>query len=178
MEKIETFKYKNLTIDIVRDEDAESPDSWENENGVLIVTTRNRYFDVTPKGWNASELDKILDGRKMYEKDGTRYHVRRLYMYQHSCTALSLTDFNDRWDSGTVGAVLIKTGVVGRGAKHGVNACAQGHVDTWNMYLSSDVYGYIVRDAEENELDSCWGIYGITDVREEALSQAKYYGKA
>jgi hypothetical protein len=174
--------YKNHTITLEPDEDAESPDTWENENGVFIVTTNNRYFNPTPKDWTG-ELDAIMfaarnSKKRIFERSGQRYNVRVLNAYIHSGVHLSLASYAGRlpqghaeFDSGVIGAVLIKTGVVGRGKAHGVDACAKGLVDAWNMYLSGDVWVYDVKDAEGNVVDTMGGCYG----EEYALQEAKAY---
>jgi hypothetical protein len=176
---IEQFEHKGLTVKLCPDPDAESPDSWENDNGVLIVTTKNRYFDVTPKDWKADHLGDIMKAAHLkarkYKHGNEYYHVRLLYAYVHSGVALSLShtgQFADNWDGGLIGAVLIKTGVVGHGKKHGVDACATSHVKTWNDYLSGSVYGYVVEDADGNHLDSCWGFYGLDYCKQEAIQAA------
>ena len=50
----------------------------------------------------------------------------------------------------------------------------QGEVNTYNQYLSGDVYGYKVFDKDGEELDSCWGYYGMEYVVEEAKSVVDY----
>jgi len=177
---LEQFEVDGLVVKICLDPEPESPDQWENDNGVLIVTTRNRYFDVTPKGWNASELEAIFKAcdtqTRKYKHDGQYYHVRRLYAYIHSGVALSLGragQFADQWDSGLIGAVCIKVGVVGHGWKHGITACAVNLISTWNDYLSGSVYGYLIEDKEETLIDSCWGFYGLDYCKEQAIVAAK-----
>ena len=180
MEAYETFEHHGLTIKIYHDEDAQGPNEFEDDNGVLIVTTRNRYFDVTPKDWSADELDAIFKAsntkKRMYAHNGERYHVRPLFAYVHSAVALSLGrngQFSDPWDSGCIGAVLIKTGIVGHGRKHGVDACARGHVESWNQYLSGDVWFYQVLNQNGDIVDSCGGFYGLDYCKEEARTIAE-----
>jgi hypothetical protein len=43
-------------------------------------------------------------------------------------------------------------------------------VETWNQYLSGDVYGFIIEDGEGTDVDSCWGFYGLETVKQEAIS--------
>ena len=42
----------------------------------------------------------------------------------------------------------------------------------YDQYLTGQVYGYVVEDQERNRLDSCWGFYGIEDVKAEAKQAA------
>lgn len=52
---------------------------------------------------------------------------------------------------------------------------AEAHVKEWNQYLGGEVYGYRVVEGEndDNEVDSCWGYYGIEAVREAAREAAE-----
>jgi hypothetical protein len=48
------------------------------------------------------------------------------------------------------------------------------------MYLTGDVYGYVIQklddDGEvEDEVDSCWGFYGMDDVEAEAQRALEYH---
>jgi hypothetical protein len=46
-------------------------------------------------------------------------------------------------------------------------------VKTYSQFLSGEVYGYIVEMGDEN-VDSCWGFYGLDDTISEAKSVADY----
>jgi len=37
----------------------------------------------------------------------------------------------------------------------------KAEVKTYSQYLQGDIYGYQIEDQEGNEIDSCWGFYGI-----------------
>jgi len=52
---------------------------------------------------------------------------------------------------------------------------AEAHIQEWNQYLGGEVYGYRVVEGEDddNEVDSCWGYYGIEAVREAAKEAAE-----
>lgn len=60
---------------------------------------------------------------------------------------------------------------------HGTpQSIAQAIVDEWNQWLEGDVWGYVLtREDTDEELDSCWGYYGIDDCKEAATDQAKWY---
>ncbi|SHF15500.1 hypothetical protein SAMN02745133_01946 [Desulforamulus putei DSM 12395] len=46
----------------------------------------------------------------------------------------------------------------------------QSEVETYSQWLEGDVYGFVLKDAEGNEIDSCWGFYG-TDWEKNGLSE-------
>lgn len=51
------------------------------------------------------DLTECIDDNKK------AYHIFNLYMYDHSGLAFSLTDFNDRWDSGLLGYICIRKNI-------------------------------------------------------------------
>ena len=104
------------------------------------------------------------------------YHnhvVYPLFAYVHSGVSLSLGreyPFNCPWDSRQIGFVLVRRDV---GRKANRTQAAELCIETWNQYLSGDVYGFVVKDAQGENLDSCCGFYGIEYVREAAREAAK-----
>lgn len=191
MNPYETFNVGPYCVEIYQDEDVhESPADWES--ALKIVTTRNRYFEQNPK-----QLPESKDELKELERT---YWVFPLYMYVHSGVALSLGSssypFNCPWDSGQVGFVLVPKPHAHKAAEKSwryskaAHKAAQSYVDTWNMYLSGDIWGYVITveskdldaDLEEDEnetldVDSCWGFYGLEYCKQEAREAAEYHWK-
>ena len=46
----------------------------------------------------------------------------------------------------------------------------EGEVETYDQYLSGDVYGYKIFDQSGEEIDSVWGFYGLDAVGQESKS--------
>lgn len=165
-----TTIHKGYTVKIIADQDAQPPDEFGDE-GRFIVTTRNRYFERLHNGKDAAEV--------MEDKDFTKkYWIFPLYMYAHSGVALNLGrggQFSDPWDSGQVGFVFCAKSERRyrvRDFKKSWSALrsAESYIEEWNQYLSGDVWGYVIEDADGNYVDSCWGFYGLEYCRSEALS--------
>ena len=163
MTPYETFKQGNMTVHIYPDRDAESPDEWGSEDLFLIAT--HRQFEVK---WGNFACDQFTPER--YKLD---YHVLPLYAYIHGGVALSLGNgsypFNDQWDSGQVGWVLVKK----RCGFRNIRKAAQSLVEEWNTYLSGDVWGYEIEDECGDAIASCWGYYGLEYCQQCAREQAK-----
>ena len=62
----------------------------------------------------------------------------------------------------------------------------RGEVEAFDQYLRGDVYGVIVQrvkrdedgdEVDTEELDSCWGFYGLDYAREEAKQMGKHQAK-
>ena len=173
MEKPEkTFKVGKYTVKIYQDTDASSPDEWGNTD-LFLTGYHSREFWVNRKNFEQEQIETHLEeGEGLYRG----YHVIPLYAYIHSGVALSVScnsyPFNDRWDSGQVGYVFADskqwTSI------EDAYKAAESLVSEWNQYLSGDVYGYVIEDSEGNEIQSCWGYYGIEYCEDDARGVAEY----
>ena len=84
------------------------------------------------------------------------HYVYNLYAYIHSGITLSLSEFSCVWDSGQIGYVIVTKD------ENDIpfpEKCAEGLVESWNQYLSGQVYSYKGEDNEGNLQDSLHGIY-------------------
>lgn len=186
MKKIE---HKGLTIRIEQDEDPESPREWDNLATMLCFHKRYSLGDKTDlrsdafNGWG--EVEKHL------RKELGAVLVAALYLYDHSGLRMKIGSFighaqHAEWDSGQVGFIyvtreaLLKEHSAKRITKK-MLAQAQknmeGEVETYDQYLSGQVYGYIVEDEDGEHLDSCWGFYGYEYCLEEAKSVADHHAE-
>ena len=56
--------------------------------------------------------------------------------------------------------------------------CLRSEVETYDDYLTGQVYGYIIEDENGEQLDSCWGFLGdYKNCLEEAKSSADYFAE-
>ncbi len=166
----EKFEHSGMTVKIIQDEDAEAP---EQDEGLFIVTTRNRYFELLHDGQDAHGCM----GDKVFTK---QYWVFPLIAYIHSGVSLSLSgggQFSDPWDSGQIGFVFVAKSewrYQFRDRKKCVSAhtAAKSYVETWNQYLTGDVWGVVVEDDGE-QVDSCLGFYGMEYAKQEGRDMAE-----
>lgn len=161
-----TIKNDKYRIEIHTDEDTESPRNWENLGKMVCFHKRydlgdkhdydHNYYD----GWEAMEKDII-------KKENVAV-ILPLYLYDHSGITISTSSFNDRWDSGMIGFIYMtkKDAIENYGkkimtpkVKERALKNLEGEVETYDQYLTGDVYGFKVFEDDE-ETDSCWGFYG------------------
>lgn len=96
-----------------------------------------------------------------------------LYLYDHSGITMSTGSFSCPWDSGQVGWIYIrkddenyiawgkqKEWLNGRTLEQAAIDALTGEVETYDQYLTGDVYGFKVLDPEGEEIHSCWGYFG------------------
>ncbi len=117
------------------------------------------------------------------------YVILPLYLMDHSGISISTGSFNDPWDSGQVGWIYItkkdamsewagrwhngKCVSVAKKFTKAVRARTikylQQEVETYDQYLTGQVYGYVIEDSDGDDVDSCWGFFGL----DYAISEAK-----
>lgn len=82
-----------------------------------------------------------------------------VYMYDHSGQTISLTDFNDRWDSGICGFIWVEKQKVftwypaatETNWKEFAQSAAETEIKLYDQYIQGDVYVYTLYVAEETE---------------------------
>lgn len=110
-----------------------------------------------------------------------------LYLYDHSGITMSTAcsyPFNDRWDAGQVGFVFMTRGPIlatlaspsarclTRALRAAAAALMRSEVETYDRYLTGNVFGYVVERETGEHLDSCWGYFGETHCLEEGRAVA------
>lgn len=120
-----------------------------------------------------------LDNEVMERLEANGLVILPLYLYDHGGITMNTSGFSCPWDSGQVGYIYATPAKVleewgdGEDAKDKAKQCLEGEVKVYDQFLRGDVYGYRIEDEEGNDLDSCWGFYGMDDVKEQALEAAK-----
>lgn len=160
-EAIETIEKGGFTARLFYDEDPQSPKEWD-QLGTLVTWHRRYRFDQDgQKDFNSPE-----DFLAIAKEEGWIYLP--VAMYEHSGITLWVGKgphaFDQQgWDSGQVGFIyatkesIEKIGTPADKVKEVLSA----EVETWDQFVRGDVYGFVIEDAEGNDLDSCWGFYGF-----------------
>lgn len=170
-----------MQVRIIHDQNPLPPDEWEE--AVFLVTTKNRHFEKhpdlsLPSGDYSNVTAEQFQDEEFAEAVRAKYEVYPLFAYIHSGIALSLGrsyPFDCPWDSGQIGFVLVDREEVG---EENLDRNAEATVETWNQFLSGDVWGYEIEDKDGEFVDSCWGFYGREYCEEqarEALEAAEQY---
>ena len=112
-----------------------------------------------------------------------------LYLFDYSGITMNTTGFSCPWDSGRVGVIyttkeaILKYFVVeaiSDELRCKAAECLKSEVKVYDQYLTGDVYGYVIKDGEGEDLDvdlnkvstSCWGFYGLECCMEAAKEAA------
>jgi hypothetical protein len=159
---------------IIQDPSAESPDKWGNEDMFLVydhrqfTIEREGFAPITifkhiqsskkieklrsPKNNTDDELEAMEEWGEEVNDNYDKYHIFPVAAHIHSGVSLSLTDSLRRqgWDTSVTGFILVKKEEVVEGKKpkftteEEAKKYAEGLIETWNQYLSGDVYGFNV----------------------------------
>jgi hypothetical protein len=93
-----------------------------------------------------------------------------LYLYDHSGITMSVGAFGCSWDSGQVGWIYVTKDKLAEewdGDVAKAESYLKGEVETYDQFLTGDIYGFEIWEHEEGEspdtgedVDCCWGFYG------------------
>lgn len=176
-------EYKGYKIAIEHDENPLNPRT-DNDNDDLMVCFHKRY-DLGDKhkhnykfqdfgGWDELEAQLI--------KDHDPVLILPLYLYDHSGITIATSHeypFNDRWDAGQVGFILLGKkeakncyGVkrITKAIKERAAKYIEATVKEYDMYLRGEVYYYRIEDPDGNIIENSGGY--IMEA-EEVLKEAK-----
>ena len=160
--------YRNYAIKIVQDVSPESPREWDNFG--MMVCWHRSYVLGDKNAFR--ELDDAI--AFFNETDAV---ILPIYMYDHSWITISTKPFSCPWDSGQVGFIYVtkekiikEFGAYNADTIAKANDCLRAEVNTYDQYLTGDVYGFVVEDPKGEEVHSCWGFYGSEYCMEEAKS--------
>jgi hypothetical protein len=152
MDKIETKEYKGYTIEIYQDEAHVNPlEEWDWE--AKLACFHKRYDLVNHENLDHNDYDSWEAMEKYIKKEYNPKHIQTVYMYEHGCSPVVFS-FGKTcdWDSGQVGFIW------GDCMKE-----IEDMIKMYNQYENSEVYGFIIKDNEGKEIESCWGFWGDYD---------------
>ena len=158
-----------FTLEIVQDMDPPNPVAEGHLLSTLAMFHR-RYI--------LGDQNHGIEWRDFNSWDDMEAHIRKtkdvaailpIYMYDHSGITISHQPFNCQWDSGQVGFGYITKQqardfyTVKRVTKL-VRELAEelliSEIKEYDMYLTGDAWGYVIKDRDGEEIEACWGTFG------------------
>jgi len=125
-------------------------------------------------------IEKYLD--KLYNK----CIILPIYLYDHSGITINTCGFSCPWDSGQIGWIYVTHEkvkqefgwkIVSKKRREKIEKYLTGEVETYDQFLTGDVYGYTIEPKDTNkEIEcngSCWGFYGCDYEESGLLEYAK-----
>lgn len=182
METYETFEVEGLTVDIYWDNEfpIDPREDWEHCGTYMICA--HREYNLGDIQVKADDYRSPADAAKAAMREVGGVFAMPLYLYDHSGLSMSTSEFSCPWDSGQVGVIVATAELVqefGTTATpermEKVRARLRAEVSEYNSYLTGECFGYIVKDADGEVLDSCGGFLGDPKyVVEDARAAAKW----
>lgn len=182
---VETYEQDGLTAYLYQDSDASNPREDVDNFGRMVCCHRNYKLSDEPdclyNGKKHTEtFDEPSDFQAWWEENGKGGAILPLYLYDHSGITMSTGSFGDVWDSGQVGYIYATRRMilenwnrkhVTKKLREQADALLKAEVETYDQYLTGDVYGYQIEDGDGKHLDSCWGFFGHKYAEEEAKAR-------
>lgn len=162
-------KQDTVTIEIVPDSDSETPRSWSNLGTMLYL--RNRSYTFGDREATQEEMQAILADKDMI--------ALPMYAYMHGSVVMNTVGYSCPWDSAQVGIIFVSKEAIRKEWKvkrisaklmETVLSNLRGEVNTYSQWLNGEVYGYRIKDESGEEIESCYGFYGVEEAEQEAIA--------
>jgi hypothetical protein len=177
--------YKNFTILIEQDNDPMNPRTeWDNF-GIIAYKHRNYILGEEeindPDDFLAGLAGLEPDKDNLMERAQKKNVILPVYLYDHSGITISCRPFSCPWDSGQVGYIYATYEQIRKeyNVKHvttkvieKVKNRLRSEIETFDNYLTGEVYGFTVEDEDGEMVDSCSGYYGENGIKD-AINTAK-----
>lgn len=173
-EPVDTIDCDGLTIKVWQDGDPDDPRDWDNLG--TMTCFHRRYSLGDEHSMSQDELREIVAREDVVSLP--------LYLLDHSGITMRTGSAEFRacdpqaWDWGMVGYIWVERDKVLKECpleapwREWAERILQGEVETYDDYLTGNVYGYTIETASGDVLDSCFGYYG--DPKEsDLIAQAK-----
>lgn len=172
MEEFENDKYK-LEIDI----DCDPTNPREFDNLSEMVCFHKRYNLGDNHSFKSNDYNSWDEMKKAIERTENPAIILPIFLMDHSGLTISTTPFGCRWDSGQVGFVLVtKKKVceeysvkrVSKKLIEKVKELILSEVETYDHYITGDVYSYSLLNKITKEEECCSGFYG-SDIKNNGI---------
>lgn len=175
----ETFEHNGYTVKVMYDPDPIDPRGDFDHLGTMVCW-HQRYDlgdETVPIPHGPDELAELIPDDAVVWLP--------LYLYEHGSMTMQAggpgagpdsNPFRDRWDSGMVGVIFTTPAdLIEAGHKSDALPSAgqvaewlSGEVEEYDQFLTGQVYGFTIEDADGDTVESCWGFYGEDYCIEEA----------
>lgn len=149
-------EHANRTVQVCFDPDPLNPRT-EYDNATTMVHWHRRY-DLGDKRIERASADDLR--RDQRHAGDPIVEIRPLYLMDHSGLSVSTAPYNCHWDSGQVGWVYItasQAAELGDPNPDELLRIIAGEVETYDRYLTGQVFGFVIVGADGETLESVWG---------------------
>lgn len=174
-ECVETYERNCLAVAIMQDIDPMSPRDDDGNLGTMICS--HRKYNLGDEQFNSDDYEGWDDLADKLRSERGAVIILPLGLYDHSGITIYVGDTHDRWDGGQVGYIYLTEDDLKESGLDDIKAtkALQIEVETYDQYLRGEVYGYVIQDADGEDIDSCWGFYDQEYCENEANDVADNY---
>jgi len=195
MDDMYNIEHAGLKITIEQDQDVENPRTDYDHLGKMVCFHR-RYNLGDKHEYSADDYSGWGQIEKAIVENEDVALIVPVYLYDHSSLRMKIGSFRGlaqhaEWDSGQVGfAYVTKAALrkelnvkrIGKKEREYAERVLKSEVEVYDQFLSGDVYCYSVHtvdaDGDEDEdVDSCCGMYGYNYCLQQAKEAAESYAK-
>lgn len=167
-----------VVVKVYQDTDAQNPNDWDGDCCFLWADDRDLCLIERKDGKSTGRIKGVSKGSLMLDdersSEPTEYAIFRVSVgYRGEHLTGGFDDISDDNDAIERNHAFVLVRRADFPPEHDLQAAARACVEEWNTYLSGDVYGYVIEDAEGEQLESCWGCYGLSYCIEEAKAAAE-----
>jgi hypothetical protein len=165
---MQTYKLtNNKTLEVTQDEYPSNP--RQDDNLSTMICFHRRYNLGDKHNYNHQDYSGWAEMEKAIIKNESPAVILPLFLYDHSGITISTSPFSCKWDSGQIGFVFISkeklkkefnVKKVNSKLIEKATKILLSEVETYDQYLTGDVYGYTLLDENGEIEDSCFGFYG------------------
>lgn len=182
---VEEFEVNGYLVSIYNDDSPESPREWDNVGTMQSFESQYGPNELSCYGYEFNQLVRDLADKAVNFKTDTddipdvhfwralRNHWIVLPFWRNHYSEYTVDKAElDKCDASCDGVIFMPVSdMKNRGFTDRKQAieCLVGEVEIYSQYASGDVYGYVIEDEHGEEVESCWGFYGL----EYCISEAK-----
>ena len=182
---LSTSTVNGFTVEIHYDQDGESPRGWTH--GCELAYSHRRYDFPNDAGVNFDDFGGWAEiAEHLTETEGALV-VLPVNMIDHSGLAFRVgrgfPEDPGGWDSGQIGLAYVTPknweetqGTPWTGSEadqEQARRLIESDVETYGQYVNGEVYGYVIKDFDGEQVESLWGMYGYDYAEQEAADVAR-----
>lgn len=170
---IKTIERNGLTLEVHYD--AFPIDPREYDAVGQLALKHPRYYLANETDIHIDSIDNI---QQLFDEIRRRYNVRMItgvQLYDHGGVELTLCspdDYIGNWDTVMAGIMFIDSDndVIKDNPEYTDEELRQilkDQLKWYSQYLNGEVYSYIVKDSDDNVIDSCAGFFDMDEMIED-----------